>query len=672
MQLTHRSLRVDILTIFMLLITLSSILIISFTHYRMSRSIAALSLVEIEREGEILIERINELIDDAEDAVREATSHIVAPDSFSFQKDELFSYLLEVAVTQPHLFGIYMGRPDGSLLEVVNLVAASQTKFVFNPSKPLPEGSAYALHSIDRTQIPPVDVWRYKNENLQDLAKESSVDPTYNPTVRPWYLGAIKSKGEIFWTPIYNYDPTNEPDITVSRAVFDAKETVIAVVGVDLSLSLLSRYIESQKVGKTGGAFVLDASGAVILPQDLTRKKIGKELVEYAFQESKKENKQDFRFEREDVEYLVSVQQFPVTGAYDWVTLTLAPLDDFLGALLKTQRDVALISLGILIAASLLVIFFSKRISVPIVLLAEETDKIRKLDFKSERRVHSNIREIRLMDESIAALRVAIHSFGRYIPKEIVKQLVDKGQEIAIGGEKKEITVFFSDIEGFTSIAESLETEKLMALLTEYFDSLSKILMKNQGNIDKFIGDGIMALWGAPQELSSHAQNGCQAALECQRFLVSFNQKLTSQGLPPLPTRIGIDSGEAIVGNVGTAERMNYTAMGNIVNTASRLQGVNKIYHTRILISERTKRRIGSNFLVRPLDIAELKGKKEKTLIYELMDRSAAGQEELASLFETAFKAFQQDPSGAKKLFLQINQKFPEDFPTRFYLDRTK
>ena len=284
-----------------------------------------------------------------------------------------------------------------------------------------------------------------------------------------------------------------------------------------------------------------------------------------------------------------------------------------------------------------------------------------------------------MMDASIAALRNGLRSFARYVPRKIVEQLLEKEEEIKLGGEKKEITVLFSDIAGFTTISESHSVEDAMSFLSEYYDPLSKIIIEEQGIIDKYIGDGIMAFWGAPLEIQNPAAHACTAAIRCQSFLKEFNAKRKEKGLPELVTRIAINTGKAIVGNVGTSERMNYTAIGDVVNTAAHLQQVNKIYHTHTIITEETFIQVKDQFLVRPLDIFAPAGKKTKIKIYELVailngdakTRPQSEQVELCNLFTQGFNAFHSGSYGeAKVIFQKIRDKFPSDYPTQFYLER--
>jgi adenylate cyclase len=205
---------------------------------------------------------------------------------------------------------------------------------------------------------------------------------------------------------------------------------------------------------------------------------------------------------------------------------------------------------------------------------------------------------------------------------------------------------------------------------------MSKIILKDSGTIDKYIGDGIMAFWGAPDSMPDHPIKACLAALDCQAFVTEFNQRQKQNGKPELKTRIGINTGIAIAGNIGTHERMNYTVIGDMVNTAARLEQMNKTYHTSIIISEAVMKKIGDLFLTRPLDFTEVKGRKEKIRIFELIHlRSSAtsSQLALAQEFTQAYENFYAGHlSAAREQFRAILEKFPEDYPTHMYLERLK
>ena len=246
-----------------------------------------------------------------------------------------------------------------------------------------------------------------------------------------------------------------------------------------------------------------------------------------------------------------------------------------------------------------------------------------------------------------------------------------------MGGRKIELTVLFSDITGFTSIAELMTPEELMLHLSEYFDELTKILTRHRGTVDKYIGDAIMAFWGAPVHDDDHAVHACEAAVACQEKIAELNRKWIKEGKSALVTRIGISTGPTVVGNVGSHERMNYTVMGDNVNMASRLEGANKIYGAQIIVSERTYEATFGKFLFRPLGIAALKGKSKGMAIYELVGRKSEADDscaaELCENFTLGLKAYQaKNWNKACEIFMDLSVKFPQDAPTIFYLSRSE
>ena len=684
-KLKYRKLRVDILSIFLFLISISSIAIIWFTHAKHSKAIIDLSKSTIERVNATITEKIDCLLNNLQE-LPEITGGLVSyHKDLSAHNEELISYMLTALKFDKNLFAIYIGTPSGGFLEAINLGTEDLTHYRSDLVKPLPPGSVYAVRWVDRVQLATQEIWQFKNAQFETISQEEIPHSLYDPRTRVWYQGAERDKAQ-YWTDVYPYFSTGTPGITVAEPVYNSTNELIAVVGVDLSLTLFSEFLIKQPIGKTGKAFVLSTNGEIIAPTELIRRKypasaITKELVSKAFFLSQKEYRKDFVFKNDSIEYIASAHPLDITSETEWLLLIIDPLPDFFSGVLQTQQQVTVISLGILLLAAILVVYFSKRISSPIVLLAKETDKIRHFDLDSKVHIHSNIKELRLMDSSISSLRTAIRSFARYMPKEVVKQLVQQKKELVIGGEKKEITILFSDITGFTSIAETLPTETTMTLLSEYFDLMSQIILSSAGTIDKYIGDGIMAFWGAPQEVSHHCVKASLAALECQTELKKLNQQRKEAELPEFHTRIGIHTGLVIVGNVGTSERMNYTVIGDAVNLAARLQPINKIYHTGIIISEEVYDKLGESFLVRPLDIVEVRGRKEKIRIYELVATLKEGssllatpeQIELCTEFAKAYRAFHQDsPSEAKALFIDLAKKFPEDIPTKTYLERLK
>jgi adenylate cyclase len=223
--------------------------------------------------------------------------------------------------------------------------------------------------------------------------------------------------------------------------------------------------------------------------------------------------------------------------------------------------------------------------------------------------------------------------FERYVDRAVVQQIIDNPSLVKLGGEEREITTMFADIEGFTRMAESMGPQNTVAMLNSYLTEMTNIMIEEYGTIDKYIGDAIMAFWGAPLEDRDHAFHCCSAALKMQRKLLALHTKWIHYGRPVVNQRIGINTGKAVVGNMGAEARLNYTAIGDPVNLASRLEGVNKEYGTRLLMSDNTYRLVHDRVLSREMDLVVVYGRSEPVRIYELIALADEAQNDATKKF---------------------------------------
>lgn len=235
--------------------------------------------------------------------------------------------------------------------------------------------------------------------------------------------------------------------------------------------------------------------------------------------------------------------------------------------------------------------------------------------------------------------------FSRYISEDVANELIEQGIEsMHLGGHEREVTVFFSDLAGFTDLSENLKPEELGRILNIYFEEMSSIILAEKGTIDKFIGDAIMAFWNAPLDLPRHANNACTAALLQRQALEKVRAEIKALGCDTfIDMRIGIHTGKAIIGNFGCSKRYDYTALGDTVNLASRLESINKQYGTNIIISESTYEQIGKDrFIVRELDLITVKGKTKPIKIYELIGFNNRSEAEKLKLYSEALQDFKE------------------------------
>ncbi len=233
--------------------------------------------------------------------------------------------------------------------------------------------------------------------------------------------------------------------------------------------------------------------------------------------------------------------------------------------------------------------------------------------------------------------------FGKYVSPVVIENLIKNPKMINLGGEKRNITIFFSDIRGFTSISEKLEPESLVHLLNDYLTEMTSIIIKDDGLVDKYMGDAIMAFWGAPLDQPDHPEMACYSSIEMVNKLEELKKKWKKEGLPSFDVGIGINSGEAIVGNMGSSSRFDYTAMGDNVNLASRMEGLNKIYCTNIIISENTYKLVKDKFESRKLDLVRVKGKEKPIFIFELIsekNKISKNQNDFIKFYESGLKLY--------------------------------
>jgi adenylate cyclase len=325
--------------------------------------------------------------------------------------------------------------------------------------------------------------------------------------------------------------------------------------------------------------------------------------------------------------YIAAVHRLETAGSANVRLAMIAPLDEFYAQIIDERRTLFALALAFVGATLPFAFWLGSLMAQPLRKLVEQTDAIQRFEIAERPRIHSAIAEIEELGRSVFTMRNVVRSFASFIPRQIVRQLIETGSSLSLGGSRREVTVLFTDVADFTAKTERADPSQVMIYTSRYFGALSDEIMRHQGTVDKYIGDAVMAFWNAPADDPDHTLNACRAILACLAANEALNKEFRREGWPPYDTRFGLHVGDAVVGNIGSSDRMNYTALGATINLASRLEGLNKNYGTRVLVSAAVRARAGDAFLFRSVDSIRPKGFADAIEVSELRGEFASSNE---------------------------------------------
>ncbi|KJE33625.1 hypothetical protein UF64_17965 [Thalassospira sp. HJ] len=536
------------------------------------------------------------------------------------------------------IYGLFFGfEDDGRFFQVVQIPEELKT---FGPNNsPIPDQSRIIYRTIDYAMSgDKLDTYIYQSDWGTVTGKEYS-EVTYDPRSRTWYEGA-KQKDGVFVSPFYTFNSTNKPGVTFAKRVMNPDGSLMGVVGVDLTLDSVTKILGDIRIGDEGRVFMLGKENRVLAYNgpygsntNETFFKIGNREIKdpivsraITYWASNPDTFFEFVDETDGKKYLASAAAIPETFGVAPVLGLIVPENEFVGDIKATTQNVLKIATAILIFTIILIAIISRMLSRQINAVAAEAEKIGQFDLGGDFDMESHIYEVDALSKAVANMKLSLKSFGAYVPADLVKSIISNGNPVEIGGESRELSIMFTDIEGFTAKTENYSPTDLAHELSNYFAAMEQqITINGNGTIDKYIGDAIMAFWNAPTSDPDHVDHACKAALACRLAGRRLNSISQDSSLFPLYTRFGLHTDHVVVGNVGSENRLQYTALGEAVNLASRIEGLNKIYGTRILVSEAIANRASDNFLLRyvdrvvplgtslPIDIYELIGDRDDT-----------------------------------------------------------
>lgn len=595
-------------------------------------------------------------------------SHLTEKGSVAVDHEKLWSYYWGPMLETPQVQSIFVGDRAGNYVQVRR--------------EPV-----LATRLIDTRFGAPLETTVTRDESYAQVHLKTN--PTdWDPRTRPWYKNTGKER-KIYWSDVFVFTTAKTPGISASYPILDTAGEISGVIGVNIPLHSLSDFVAEQKVLQHGLVFIVNERGEVIAFPDKKVSLVVEESKEMrllhvselqnravvdAFQIHQAEKTDRVTSKTEGEKYISTFIAFPAPFQKMKIGVVI-PEDDILASIHRMEMIAILITIAVLTTVLFVVYQISRRISQPIIALSQEMLRIRDFHLDDVKPVESRIHEIREMNSALISAVEGLKSFGKYVPASLVRQLITSGKSAELGGIKTEITILFCDIEGFTAFSENMPAEDLMIHLSEYLNELSHIILEEKGTIDKFIGDAIMVFWGQPVEMPDAPERACRTALRCAEKLVELNRRWVSEGKPPMNTRFGIHTGLGVVGNVGSAERMNYSVIGDSVNLTSRLEGANKVYGTRILISQSTYEKVSDRFLCRLLDIVAVKGRTRGVQIYELVGtkETAFPPEKIrfVTMYEQAFRAYlARNWDGALDLLEDLAKENPGELSCKVLLKR--
>jgi adenylate cyclase len=524
------------------------------------------------------------------------------------------------------LFNLYVGYDDGSFIEMDAIEGARRET---RARLEAPDQAAFRLVIISRADAVRIKSRRLFLSDKLETIRELPGPLDYDPRERPWYRDASRRDGTWLTGP-YVFFATGKQGYTVQLALEQGRGGVVAG---DLLLDATQELLKREQLTPSAVAFLLDDDDRILAHPKMSEM-IGREVsgtlprlretdmagVLKAIRAWRADGMSD-QFFRDPAGrlYAAAFRTILNSGPAKLHVAVVAPVDEFFANILSERGRLfaaALAFVGLMVP---IVYFVGSLLSRSLRALAEETDRIQRFEPSAAPPVHSIIREIDELGHSVSTMRALVQTFSNFIPKRLVQQLVETGEAMTLGGARREVTILFTDVVNFTGITENRDPAQVMQYTSRYFAALSDAIMANKGTVDKFIGDAVMAIWNAPIEDENHVANACAAVLACIEANRELNAAFEHEGWPIYNTRFGLHVGDVVVGNIGSADRMNYTVLGATVNLAARLESLNKNYQTTALVSEAVKQRVESRFEFRAVDRIKPKGFVAEFQIYELV-----------------------------------------------------
>lgn len=664
------------------------IFILIYNYNTNSAAIVSILNAAVAQASEAGVERTQELIENTESPLR-FLAEVASADPGYFRTEKSRDLLYRALTSAAHIDAVYVSFEDGYHRVVTRI---DEDRRRADPRIPASanwhssyiDAITYALMRVRHRTF--FDVWPHE-VGKYDVATDTDI------RTLPGYQAAKITRTLAVTEPSINPD-TGFPILFLRVPIFHGVD-FIGCATANITMDVLSRFLDKHRASAGSTTLIADRNtGKIIAFPDkqkgvrvengvlkiATLTDIDDPVVREAHRQHARTGADRLVFQSptNGEDFVAAFANFPGGFGQPWQVITLTPIDDFVGTLKRTNRLMMVVIIGLTMLELFFIYFASRRLSRPVENVSRQLQAIESLDFDAPAGSPSNIQEIAKLEFAASLLRTSLKSFSSFVPLDVVRQLIKSGIPLTLGVEPRFLTVFFSDLENFSSHSETLAPDDLLVQISTYLEEVSSAISQEGGTVDKFIGDGVMAFWNAPVQRPDHVLRACAAAVRAARRMERVNDAWEAEGRPRIRIRIGLNCANVLVGNVGSSSRLSYTALGDGVNVAARLEGVNKAFGTTICISDSIYDQAKADILARPLKRVQVKGRKTEFMIYELLAVRTSDDPELrirdrdeplsAMTWHASQKFEAGDFRAAERAYRDILMQFPEDSLARFMM----
>ena len=575
------------------------IFILVYTYNRTSAAIIANLHDQVAKTRTATVDSAQNLIQPVASTLR-LLAGMVATDPSVFRTEQSRESLYRALTAAEQIDAVYVSFEDGYHRVVTRIDESRRRSDPKIPPTALWHASyidAFAAGANRRRHRIFFDTWPHV---VGQYAVETTVDIRTLPHYR-----AAKAMGSLAATDLSINPDTGFPVLSLGFPIV-RDGGFVGFAGANITVDVLSRFLDRHRASPHSTTTIVERGGAIIAYPDRAKQvqmvdgrlavarvdDIADDDLREAYRLRAQLWRGDnfmFRSASSGKELSASFNRFPDDFPRPWETVILTPTDDFVGPLKATNRQMVAVIAVLTVLELVLIYALSKRLSRPIEGVSRQLRAMETLSFESRPASGSRarVREIAQLQDAVARVRASLRSFARYAPEEIVREVAASGQEAILSADRRQVTALFGDLRGFTTIAEKLEPERVVSILNDHFEVLAGLVARHGGYVVDFLGDGLFAVFGAPEALDDHAGHAVACAIEMQLAREAQNREFFARGWPPLEMGIGINTGPAVVGNMGSNLRTKYGVVGHPVNFAARIESFT--VGGQVLVSDSTR-----------------------------------------------------------------------------------